>query len=126
MTGKALCKICGEPMPEGEEMFKFHGYSGDCPKPPLQRIHAKQIEMGHGKVDVGRIDWNGRVGIILHPRNGVIEVGQPGVLKGDYWPTVDDVVIWLDSDDGAAVVIKHILEARPDAKVENLPANSDQ
>ncbi len=22
-------------MPAGEEMFKFHGYSGDCPKPPL-------------------------------------------------------------------------------------------
>jgi len=24
-------------MPEGEEMFKIHGYSGDCPKPPLPR-----------------------------------------------------------------------------------------
>ena len=22
-------------MPDGEEMFKYHGYSGDCPKPPL-------------------------------------------------------------------------------------------
>lgn len=22
-------------MPDGEEMFKFHGYSGPCPKPPL-------------------------------------------------------------------------------------------
>jgi len=29
------CKLCGEPMPEDEEMFKYHGYSGDCPKPPL-------------------------------------------------------------------------------------------
>jgi hypothetical protein len=29
------CGICGEPMPPGEEMFKFHGYSGPCPKPPL-------------------------------------------------------------------------------------------
>jgi hypothetical protein len=26
------CELCGEPMPEGEEMFKFHGYSGPCPK----------------------------------------------------------------------------------------------
>jgi len=25
-------------MPEGEEMFKFHGYSGPCPKPPLKRV----------------------------------------------------------------------------------------
>ena len=33
----ARCQICGEPMPPGEEMFKFHGYSGNCPKPPLPR-----------------------------------------------------------------------------------------
>lgn len=31
------CSLCGEPMPAGEEMFKFHGYSGDCPKPPLPK-----------------------------------------------------------------------------------------
>lgn len=31
------CELCGEPMPEGEEMFKFHGYSGPCPKPPLPK-----------------------------------------------------------------------------------------
>lgn len=30
------CEICGEPLPSGEEMFKFHGYSGPCPKPPLE------------------------------------------------------------------------------------------
>lgn len=35
MIKEALCELCGEPMPEGEEMFKFHGYSGNCPKPPL-------------------------------------------------------------------------------------------
>jgi len=33
----ALCELCGEPIPEGEEMFKFHGYSGPCPKPPLPK-----------------------------------------------------------------------------------------
>jgi hypothetical protein len=27
----AICEICGKPMPAGEEMFKFHGYSGPCP-----------------------------------------------------------------------------------------------
>jgi hypothetical protein len=35
MNKTAKCEICGEPMPEGETMFKFHGYSGKCPKPPL-------------------------------------------------------------------------------------------
>lgn len=34
----ATCELCGEPMPPGEEMFKFHGYSGECPKPPLRRV----------------------------------------------------------------------------------------
>jgi len=26
------CGVCGKPMPEGEEMFRYHGYSGPCPK----------------------------------------------------------------------------------------------
>ena len=26
------CELCGEKMPPGEEMFKFHGYSGPCPR----------------------------------------------------------------------------------------------
>lgn len=34
---KAVCKLCGEPMPAGEEMFNYHGYSGGCPNPPLPR-----------------------------------------------------------------------------------------
>lgn len=33
----AVCELCGEPMPPGEQMFKFHGYSGPCPKPPLPK-----------------------------------------------------------------------------------------
>lgn len=33
-TYQPVCDLCGEPMPPGEEMFKYHGYSGPCPKPP--------------------------------------------------------------------------------------------
>lgn len=36
----ATCELCGEPMPAGEEMFKFHGYSGPCPKPPIEKPAA--------------------------------------------------------------------------------------
>lgn len=25
------CGLCGKPLPPGEEMFKYHGYSGPCP-----------------------------------------------------------------------------------------------
>jgi hypothetical protein len=32
MSDEAKCELCGEPMPPGEQMFKFHGYSGPCPK----------------------------------------------------------------------------------------------
>lgn len=35
------CAICGEPMPPNEQMFKYHGFSGPCPKPPLK---AEQVE----------------------------------------------------------------------------------
>ena len=42
MSETAKCAICGEPMPPGEEMFKYHGYSGDCPKPPMPKPPAKQ------------------------------------------------------------------------------------
>lgn len=30
-----LCKLCGEPMPVGEEMFQYHGHSGPCPTKEL-------------------------------------------------------------------------------------------
>jgi hypothetical protein len=26
-----ICNVCRQPLPPGEEMFKFHGYSGPCP-----------------------------------------------------------------------------------------------
>lgn len=40
------CELCGEPMPKGETMFRFHGYSGPCPKPKkLERPrHACGLE----------------------------------------------------------------------------------
>jgi len=38
MTDKPTCALCGEPMPDGETMFKYHGYSGPCPKPPRASI----------------------------------------------------------------------------------------
>lgn len=40
-----VCELCGEPMPEGETMFKFHGYSGPCPKPPLPKKETAEAEV---------------------------------------------------------------------------------
>lgn len=56
----AKCELCGEPMAEGEDMFKFHGYSGPCPKPPLPRrnrdadeFHVLRI-LGNGQISAER------------------------------------------------------------------------
>lgn len=39
----STCTVCGEPMPEGESMFKFHGLTGPCPKPPLLQPHQRRV-----------------------------------------------------------------------------------
>lgn len=48
------CELCGEPMPEGETMFKVHGYSGPCPKPPKAPSH--EIKQGYPRVTDAELD----------------------------------------------------------------------
>ena len=46
------CALCGEPMPPGEEMSNYHGFSGDCPKPPLKKpVRMALIEYLHDERD---------------------------------------------------------------------------
>ena len=40
------CTRCGEPLPPGETMFNFHGYSGPCPKPPIAPKLEQQEQAG--------------------------------------------------------------------------------
>ncbi len=56
MADDAKCEICGEPMPPGEQMFKIHGHSGPCPKPPLQHAEPTSGPDDH----VAWCRWNGR------------------------------------------------------------------
>ena len=44
MKEKHLCELCGKPMPEGEEIFKYHGYSCDCPKSSLEKTISVEIQ----------------------------------------------------------------------------------
>jgi|SRR6185503_894789 len=50
----AICKLCGEPMPPGEEMFYYHGYSGPCPKPPLPKADAPLPAPTQEELDTAR------------------------------------------------------------------------
>jgi hypothetical protein len=49
-----ICGLCGEPMPPGEQMFKYHGFSGPCPKPPcnlpFERVPQHHADPGFGPV----------------------------------------------------------------------------
>lgn len=42
------CALCGEPMPEGETMFKYHGYSGPCPKPAIVKLKPPRLYIAPG------------------------------------------------------------------------------
>ena len=43
-TNQTLCELCGNPMPPGEEMFKFHGHSGPCPLTSTPEALSRQAE----------------------------------------------------------------------------------
>ena len=60
---RAACQLCGEPMPDGEQMFKYHGYSGPCPKPPKPKtqVHAFETdEEFRAYVDKLYEEWRNR------------------------------------------------------------------
>lgn len=57
------CVICGKTMPEGEEMFRYHGFSGKCPAPPTRewldrpfKEHGRAIAEHHAKIAVAKIE----------------------------------------------------------------------
>jgi hypothetical protein len=57
---EALCELCGNPMPPGEEVLKFHGYSCNCPpkcppcpdgrKPHRDRVREISAMMVEGQM----------------------------------------------------------------------------
>ena len=53
---ESKCELCGEPMPQGEEMFKLHGYSGPCPKPPLPKTKSS-FDEAVAMLEQAVIEW---------------------------------------------------------------------
>lgn len=82
MTDQFFCDLCGEPMPAGEEMFKFHGYSGPCPV-PLELPDTIEAYFERAETD-GVIDFHlrimrtqgGKLGFYIHPQNKNGETGD--------------------------------------------------
>lgn len=71
MNEQAHCTVCGEPMPAGEEMFNYHGYSGPCPKPPLP--HHLPPKAQFEKQSTGAL-----VAMICQTTDGLLEVQDMG------------------------------------------------
>ncbi len=109
MTDIPKCVLCGEPMPQGEEMFKYHGYSGPCPKPPAQRqspMNDKEDAARYRHL-VSKAFWRGANCIALYEEfvasgRETAGVGTPAekkafmdasidatlkALEGSKWPT---------------------------------------
>lgn len=95
-----MCELCGEPMPAGEEMFKYHGYSGPCPVKPgpvelwnpiegpsesLPPIFSRGRLMEFWKQNGGAVDKKGHawieVELLVPLLNSIIERAAPHIVK---------------------------------------------
>ena len=58
MSEQSKCELCGEPMPVGEEMFKYHGHSGPCP------AKVKTLELWQTRVVDEKAELDKRLGAL--------------------------------------------------------------
>lgn len=85
MKKEAKCTICGEPMQDGEEMFKFHGYSGPFPKPPMPKEEKNHlldaVKIAYRKHHMGdnSVGWD-ELSTILH-KALCLELGDGGFCE---------------------------------------------
>jgi hypothetical protein len=101
-------------MPDGEEMFKLHGYSGPCPKPPLPLTTptAGPRESGADKIPDG-----------LKPWTVFDRAGLPSVEVCDYIHAVN-IIRALQSL--LTTTQRELAEARGRVKDRNLEAAWDR
>jgi len=76
----ASCELCGHPMPEGEQMFKFHGYSGPCPAPPSPDI-KEQVEDGNLTHPFSQLYRNFRCGLHIEEADMLKLFGRIAYLE---------------------------------------------
>lgn len=59
-----LCELCGDPLPEFETMFKYHGYSGPCPRPPLPKKEKPTYEQLESQLTAVKDQIKNAVGVL--------------------------------------------------------------
>lgn len=115
---KAVCELCGEPMPPGEEVFKYHGYSGPCPKPPLPEPPIEQVraELKAAGIDTGpalkRVLFAVAVSRLRNPHPAEVYPGpcemheQPAQRSADMALVVAAYLAAHPADDGEPVTVE--------------------
>jgi choline dehydrogenase-like flavoprotein len=77
-------------MPEGETMFKYHGYSGPCPKPPLFQPHQRRVIDEKAELDKKATDLSNFIG--SSPAFATIDPAEQERMK------VQNDVMWQYSE----------------------------
>jgi len=117
MTDNSRCTICGEPMPRGEEMFNFHGYSGPCPKPPLP-LKPTALEVLAAEVRLWRREFLGGfqsvegVNELFRAQGETDTLGIPRIQRDEPNATAKEVATLRSRSDAALVSQLTTLRAR--------------
>jgi len=85
-------------MPEGEQMFKYHGLSGPCPKPPLPKSVEEVGWCIVRYIGSGLTYWNGR---FLDSSRG-FETDNLKAIRFARQEDASIVLSWLLGNEGAA------------------------
>jgi hypothetical protein len=79
--------MCGEPMPKGEEMFNYHGYSGPCPKEPLMQPHQARVVSEKKELEDKLTKLNAFIGGSIYsslPQDERTRLARQAVIMKDY------------------------------------------
>lgn len=109
MTERPCCELCGDPMPPGEEMFKYHGYSGPCPKQPKQvtrpksswelRCEQAERERDEARADAAQLrqDVEALAAADVELRRKIADLRHIANVNGDWTVKVSELVAALNT-----------------------------
>ncbi|AMX93760.1 MULTISPECIES: NADAR family protein [Mesorhizobium] len=127
----AKCDICGEPMPAGEQMFKFHGYSGPCPKPPLPTIECHGLDtqervcfyeqdfyvLSNFSAFTIMWEWTPRDGLARFDTSEAVYhfmKFKPGVPTAEQWSLMHNIILAPSAHEAFKIAERNKHHRRPD------------
>lgn len=106
-----VCQLCGEPMPPGEEVFNYHGFSGPCPKPATRGATVQDRDPTFVSSHNGIL----RFFAYSHLPPNLQAVSKP------FFDLADKVAHANDTHPETAVALRKLLEAKDAAVRAALP-----